>query len=574
MSYNKNKNNPHEGSKDALRSENAGNKAEFIKIAKQQSIKDSKLALKELKKGIFASTLNARETGKGISGDRKSLIHEQVIDRFDQQLKIYNKQHALEIDKLIQSGMKWEDLVVKIDELNKKHKRYVMGLKQAIVYAFRALAGTNKKIEGHEYAIFQSLLTNIIDGYSKNRDLRKIIVNIEQKNIQKEDWDVICDYLAKYELNKSVSRDKDQINFNITALLFRLMDQNQRFQAVLEYAKRSNNQAGERFAESLVKTDVINIKQYEELMKRLGNKKFVLSEQKESEIKLAQLQVRKIQEHVRKKLASPMFINGAERVLNRRTLGGAIITGIGVLTMISNYMAHFNTAKGMGKFVAGFKSPYFWFGALATATGTHITGKAMTAGKHGVGLFDRIIPQPKRLNNPFGVDNDAKLKDRYFNDLVDICKEHRILERWLLYNNGFNDLNGFYRSKNSDLAKIQTEALEPESIKKNNKPIIEQFMDYQIRSGNKKGAEMIKQSIRAYGKKPTENYIVKLIAIGLKIGIPTTRSFHKVKVRGQNFTPYQLLLHRQGVKTIPADDLPEARIAAATSKKNTNNKKK
>lgn len=561
------KKNPHEGSEDALRSARAGNKAEFIKIAKEQHIKDSKLALKELKKGIYASTLNARETGKGISGDRKSLVHQNIYDKFEAKLKIYNKQHALKIDEWIKSGMKWEELVKKIDELNKQHKKRVFGLKQAVVYAFRALAGRNKKIEGKDYAIFHTLIDNIIENYDKNTDFRKIIVNIEQGNLQKKDWDVICSYINKFKLRKNVSSDRDQINYNITALLFRLMDQNQRYRAVLEYAKRTSKSAGERFAESLAMSDVINIKQYEELMKELKGKNYQLSVAHEAEIKLAQDQVRKIQEHVRKKLDSPMFINGAERVLNRRTLGGAIITGIGVLGMVANYMAHFNTTKGPGRFVAGLKSPYFMFGALVTGAGVHITGKSMTAGKHGVGLGNRIIPQPKRLNNPFGVGKNAEIKDRYFSELVDICKDHRILERWLLYENGFNDLNGFYRSKRADLASIQAQALEPESRKKNKKSVIDQFIDYQIKSGNKKGAMMIRQSIKAYGKGPTQRYIVRLIGIGLKIGAPTTTSFHKVKVRGQNFTPYQLLLHRQGVKSIPRSDLPETRVKAAAKKK-------
>ena len=556
----------HEGSKDALRSQSRGSRVEYVKIVKQQHIKDSKLALKELKKGIYAITLKARETTKGISGDRKSLIHQNTLDQFDKGLKVHNKKHALEVDALIKSGMKWEDFIKEMNKLNKKHKRFVVGWSDMLKRAFATLAKSNRKIEGSDYAAFQTMMDNLSAEYHKNTDFRKIIVNIQQRNIQKKDWDVICSYITKYKLRKSVSSDKDRVKYNITALLFRLLDQNQRYQAVLEYSKRTSKAAGARFAESLTMANVLNIKQYEELMKELKGKNYQLSAAHEAELKLGQEQVRKMQEYIRRKLSSPMYINGAERVLNRRTIAGGILTGIGVLGMVANYMSHFNTTKGPGKFLAGLKSPYFMFSTLVAGAGAHITGKAMTVGKYGVGLGNRIIPQPKRLTNPFGVDKGAEQKDSYFTELSDICKDHRILERWLLYEQGFDDLNGFYRKKNFDMAKIKTDALEPESTVKDKRVLIDQFIAYQEKRGNKKGAMMIKQAIRSYGKQPTQNYIVRLIGIGAKIGIPTSKSFHKIKVRGQNFTHYQLLLHRQGVKSIPRSELPETRAKAAAKK--------
>ncbi|MFC1599426.1 hypothetical protein ACFL3T_00170 [Patescibacteria group bacterium] len=560
---------PHQGSQDALKSQRKGKHVETIRMAKTVATKQAAQALKQLKRDMTASTLNARETGKGISGDRKSLIHQRIFDQFEAKMKAYNKQHALAIDKKVKEltarGFKWNDIVNKIKELNLKYKKHIFGLEQSIAYAFRALAGSNKKLEGADYATFQTLFDNISDAYNKNNDFRKTIINIAQGNLNKKDWDMICASIKKYKLRKNVSKDKDRLSYNITALLFRLMDQNQRYQAVLEYAKRNSKAEGARFAESLVMSDVLNIKQYEELMKELKGKNYTLSSAREAEIKLSQLQVRKMREYVRKRLASPMLINGAERMLNRTTIAGGIITGIGILGMISNYMAHFNTTKGAGRFVAGLKSPYFMFGALVTAAGAHITGKGMTAGKHGVGLANRFIPQPKRLNNPFGVGKSAESKDKYFDELVAICKDHRILERWLLNEQGFDDLNGFYRKKNYDLAKIKSDALEPESTRKDKRPLIEQFIAYQESRGNKKGAMMIRRSIKAYGKQPTQQYIVRLIAIGAKVGLPTSRSFNKMKVRGQNFTYHQLLLHKQGVKSIPRSDLPAVRAKAAAA---------
>jgi len=558
--------NPHEGSKDALKSERKGKRIETVKMAKEVAKKQAKLALKQLKKDMFAATINARETKKGVSGDRKSLIHQNIIDQFDKKLGHFHKQHSIEIDKKVKemtaAGFKWSEIVKKIRELNLKYKKNIFGLEQSIAYAFRALAGSNRKIEGSDYAVFQTLFDNISDAYSKDNDFRVTLLHISQGKLSKKDWDMICDKIKMYKLRKDVSKEKDRVNYNITALIFRLLDQNQRYQAVLEYAKRTSKPEGARFAESLVMSGVINIKQYEELMRDLKDKNFKLTDAQEANIKLSQEQVQKVSKMIAKKLDSPMLINGAERMLNRTTIAGGIITGIGILGMVSNYMAHFNATEGPGKFLAGLKSPYFMFGALVTGAGVHITGKGMTAGKQGIGALSKFIPQPKRLNNPFLAYERPKVTDRYFDELVDICNNHRILERWLLYEQGFEDLNGFYRKKKYNMDKIKSEALEPESVSKDKRPIIEQFIAYQEERGNKKGAMMIKQSIKAYGKQATQNYIVRLIAISQEIGAPSSRHFNTKKVRGQRFTYRQLLLHKQGVKSIPRSDLPQARAKA------------
>ncbi len=547
-------NTPGQGNADNLRATRSSEKNEALKQLKNEGIKENtKNSLKELKKYLGSgSTLNARDTLKGQSGDRQSLMLGNVLKKFNDNLLVFEKKYLLEFDTLVKSGLSWDELMRRLQILSARHKKESVGYMQAVKYAFMALAGSDRKLEKKDFAMFNSIIDNITEAYSKDNDFRKILVNIQQEKIQKKDWDVICEYLAQYKFQKDVSSDRDEIRFNINGMLISLMTPNQRYQMVLEFSKRSMGQQAEFLAKSLTMANVLNTRQYEALMKEFQGNNYELSVADESEIKKSQAQMRRIEEGVAKKMGSPMLINGAERVLNRSSLFATLITGIGFLGMASNYMTHFNAAKGAGKFLAGLKSPYFMASLGITAYGVHRLGKGMTAGEHGVGMLSKYMPVPKRLNNPFGVGKAAEQKDGYFGELVDITKNHSILERWLLTQNGFNDLNGFYRKKNYDVAKLNASVFEPESMEQGKKQsLLDEFIEYQESRGNKVGAKMIKQAIDQYGKKAMQTYIVRLIVIGQSIGIPTSNSFNRTTVPTQKYKFVDLLRHRQGVKSLP-----------------------
>lgn len=553
MSKDKQPNAPGQGNAENLKSTRSSEKNEALKQLKEKGIKaNTKNSLKELKKYLGSgSTLNARDTAKGQSGDRQSLMLGNVLKKFNDNLLVFEKKYLLEFDTLVKSGLSWDELLRRIRILEQAHKKESVGYMKAIKYAFMALAGSNRKLEKEDFALFNSLIDNITEVYSKKNDFRKIIVNIQQEKIQKKDWDVICEYIARYRYQKDVSSDRDEVKLNVTGVLISLMTPNQRFQMVMEFSKRTSAQQATFLSKSLTMANVLNVRQYEALMKEFNGKDYALNIADESEIKKAQAQMRRIDKGIAKKMESPMLINGAERVLNRSSIFSALITGIGFVGMVSNYMTHFNSSKGAGKFLAGLKSPYFMLSAGITAYGVHRLGKGMTAGEHGIGMLSKYMPTPKRLNNPFGVGKKAEQKDNYFGELVDITQNHSILERWLLTQNGFNDLNGFYRKKNYDVAKLNSSVFERESNKKDKKPLLDEFIEYQENRGNKIGAKMIKQAIDQYGRKAVQTYVVRLIVIGQSIGIPTSNSFNRTNVPTQKYKFIDLLRHRQGVKSLP-----------------------
>lgn len=542
-----------QGNEDNLKSTRSSEKNDALKEMKEQGIKvNTKDALKELKKYVGSgATLGARDSMRGQSGDRQSLMTGNIIKRFHKELLVFEKRYLLEFDTLVKSNLSWDELMRRLRRLEQDHKRESIGYMQAIKYAFMALAGSDRKLSKADFAVFNSLIDNITEAYSEDNDFRKIIVNIQQKKIQKKDWDLICKYVAKYEFKKDVSNDRDEIRFNVTGLLVSLMTPNQKYQMVMEFSKRTTTQQAEILAESLALANVLNVRQYESLMKEFQGKDYELSTAKEADIKKSQAQMKKINQAVAAKMGTPMLINGAERVLNRSSIFAGVITGLGFIGMVSNYMTNFNSASGAGKLIAGLKSPYFLFSAGITAYGVHRLGKGMTAGEHGVGMLSKYMPVPERLNNPFGVGKQAEQKDEYFTELTNITQSHSILERWLLTQNGFNDLDGFYRKKNFDTAKLNAGIFEPESLPKGSKPMLDEFIAYQEKRGNKIGAKMIRQAIDQYGRDAVQKYVVRLLVIGKSLGVPTSKSFNNTTVPNQKYKFVDLLRYRQGVKSLP-----------------------
>lgn len=561
MVDNKQNDSLHKGTPDALKSDRAQNKAETIKFKKEEIQGSTALALKDLKKSIFAPTLEARNS------DLPSVRYGRFLEKFEGELKKYESVYLKKFDDLLDSKLTDKQLFDEMDRLNREYKTKALGLKRAIEYAIKALAGTNRQLEKKDFAYLYSLLDNISNLYSKDNKIADMMTHIYHGNLNRKEWDTVCGYIKQYDFKEKVTGAGDEIKQNVTAMLIRIMDQNQRYKLVIEFSKRYSNAEAAKLAEGMVSANLLNLKQYEVLMKEFNGKNFKLSAAKEEEIKKQQAIMMRINQGVEKNIKKAMFVQG--RILNRYSVASLGLTLIGTLGMVANYMTHFNKNKGFKKYLAGFKSPYFWLSAVGAGAGVHFLGKGMTAGSHGVGLLDKIIAKPKPMTNPFEGTSNADLKLAKFNELSDICSNHRLLERWLLYNNGFDDIQKFYAKKRFNIHRLRTSVKEKgrrPGEKEPKKRLVVEFIEFQKAEGNKLGAKMIEQAVGTYGADAVEMYIYRLTVISSTLGITSSRMFRKQSVHGRMFTHHELLLHTQGIKGIPRARLPEAQAAAAKAK--------
>ncbi len=547
-------------------------RADYLREQKGNIKKDTKEALKELKKKMHTLTVGSR------GGDIPSLRHGRFLDKAERNLRKIEQKYLKEFDALVEHDMTYEDLLRSIDQLHRRHKEEALGYKDAIVYAVRAFAGPRGKIRKEEYAYFYSILENI-DKLSEHygTDIGVLFAHIQQGNLNKKEWDTICGYINQYPYQKNVSSGGDSVRLSVTAFLFKAFDTNQRYKAVIEYSKRYDKDDASKLAESLAKANVINIKQYEQLMKELNGEKYELTKQKEKQLRKAQEGTKKLLKGLKRKLNSSLVINGAERVLNRKNIASFLLTGIGTLGMAANYLAHLQSGKGLGRLVAGFKSPHFMFSAAVTAGGVHMLQKGMRAGSHGESYLSTWLRGPKRLTNPFGAGKNAEVKDGHFQELVNIFGDHKLIEKYFLNQKGFDDLASFYTAKRFDAAKRKASTKEDKGERMGEgMDLFNEYIQYVEKKHGKGSSEaiMLKETANRYGKAIMTKYLIKIAAAQQALGITTSEYFKKNNIRGNPFTHKDLLLHRQGVKSIPRAQLPEVRAKKAAEKAKKKRQKK
>lgn len=542
---------PSEKAPKLSRNEEAKQRARIIR-------KQTKSALGELRAKMSTLTRGAKDA------DLPSVRHGRFLELAEKRLKEIEAKYLKDIDALFSQASV------------KSHKQEALAFVNTIKELFKQRAGVKGTIEQSEYAYFYSYLENIII-LSKHygADISLLFTHIQQGNLSKKEWDTICKYIKQYPYKKSVTNGGDAVNLSVTAFLFKALDQNQRFMAVKEFSKRYGGKEAEKLADSLVKANVINLKQYEMLMKEIQKSDYSLSRQKELEIKRAQDTSRRILRGVKKRLGSSMAINGAERVLNRRNIGSFILTGIGTLGMVANYLANMQSAKGLGKLVAGFKSPYFMFSAAVTAGGVHMLQKGMAAGRHGESFFTKLLARKKRLSNPFGYSRNAEIRSAHFEDLVNIFKNHRLLERYFTdpTEKGFDDMTAFYTAKKMKQERQKADIRESQSSTKTGSlNLYEDYLKFveRTRGKNSRSAITLREAGRQYGKATMSRHLAKIATAQQALGIISTEYFNKTNIKQQRFTHKDLLLHRQGVKSIPKAKLPEERAKkTAEAKKKT-----
>jgi hypothetical protein len=74
---------------------------------------------------------------------------------------------------------------------------------------------------------------------------------------------------------------------------------------------------------------------------------------------------------------------------------------------------------------------------------------------------------------------------------------------------------------------------------------------------------MFRETGNRYGKAIMTRHLVKIAAAQQALGITTSEYFNKTNMRSQLFTHKDLLLHREGVRSIARAKLPEVRAQKA-----------
>lgn len=524
---------------------------ETLKQIGQAIKKHTKESLRKLKIEMNQMTLGARDKG----GDRPSLRQQRFEEIVGEKLKKQQKGFLEKLNDMFASYDNKEDYARFLERVKKETERTKKDMtryQQAVLYSVRCLAGYNGKIEVGDYAYFYTLLENISDLYGKNVKIGEVFAHIKKDTLKKADWDVLCKNIKTTKMK--LSNSATELKLSTSAFFIKMMKPHQRMQLLREFNDRYKSPEAKKLADQMVQTNVISLKQHDVFMTEITGSSYVRSKKEEKLIRERRRQASMLTQEVRKNLKNPMAINAAERIINRKSIGSAIITGIGVLGMFTNYMAGISSGKGIGRFFKGLKSPYFLLSAGVTAGGVHAFTGSLHPGK-GVGALDKLISKPRRLDNPFGASEKAEKQDAHMKRLAAICADHSVMEDWLLQNKGFDDLWGFYSKKRFDSTKLKSKMLtkkQREKIKKApKKGLYEELLDYvEHTRGNKRGATRLREAKRLYGKAAVENMIFESTVSAYSLGINTTAAFHR-KTTKRNVKYHDLFLYRQGVKPRP-----------------------
>jgi len=526
-----------------------------IKEHKEKIVKDiTKQALKEFKIGFIKISRGA------LKSDLTSVRHGRVIDKVEAKLKEFEAENLKKIDELLDRKMPYAEFIRELDRLKKLQKRKAYGWKNSLLDALRKFGGKNGQLERKDYAYIYSL----VDGVNKicGMDTEALFAHIKSNNLNKKEWDKVCDLIHQNPNKSRLTNAGDEIKLSVTAMLFKIMDPYQKYQAVKEYSKRYPKAKAINLAESLTKTGALNIRQYEALMRDFKGPQYKLTQAKEKEIKTAQKVTQRIIRGVDRKLGGAMFVQG--RMINRYQIAKGIFTGIGALTVVTAYMSNFNSKEGLAKLLPP-TSPYFFAGAAAVAGGSHMVQKGMYAGKHGQGWLNGIIPKPKRLSNPFGLGTPAKVKERHFEKMTEIFQDNRLIEEYFVNQKGFDDLSGFYTKRRFEAAKKVTSVKEKKpKITGRSKSLFDDYVKYVEKKHGKNSPQaiMLRETGRRYGKATMSKHLVEIAAVQQEVGIPTSKAFKKSKVRGQLFTFNNLYDDLSGKKPIQRSKRPAIRAAA------------
>ncbi len=525
--------------------------AETRDMSKKEVLDSTKGNLSQLKRDMNRMTLGARG-----EGDRISLRQQKFEERVEKELQKVQEPVLKQLDEMFASYNGTEDyakFLTRVRELVDKSKQDVTKLQQSILYSVRCLAGYDRKITAEDYAYFDSILDNISEMYSKDVKLVDILSNIQKENLTSADWDAICNNIKSKSFKRTPTSAMDEIKLSTSAFFVQMMTPDQRTQLLIEFSKRHGKDHATELANQMVNSSLITLKQHEKAMTEITGAEYIRTEEDEKHIRQQRVQAEMIAKEIGNKLKSPLAINAAERLFNRKSLGSLLITGIGVMGMVTNYMNGLNTGKGIGKWFNGLTNPYFIFSAAVAGGGYHALTGAMHPGK-GVGAFDKFIGKPRELDNLFGTGDISQKQDTQMKILAETCADHKSIEDYLLSKEtkGFDDIWSFYQKKDFDQRKLKSNLLtEDQKKQKGKKGLYDEFLEYvEKERGNERGAVRIREAERLYGKAKVERMIFNVTVASHTLGINTTDGFYGQTTQ-QNLKYHDIFLYRQGVGPKP-----------------------
>ncbi|MBN1494842.1 hypothetical protein JW911_03865 [Candidatus Peregrinibacteria bacterium] len=531
--------------------------------------KTTKERLQGVRSKLNTPSMSTRTTDKG------ALEYQAALNTFEKKLKVFEAQKLKILEGMIPqrelTPQEQADFIKKLETLLANWKTESALITNAIKASITALCGARGAIKPGDLAKFESIAENISVLYMKDKRMPQLIINIQMNRLAKEDWDIICKHLRESSYESKTTTDLDRINLSVSAFLFSLMDPATRYQAVLEYHKREpNTQKTKDFVDALTQCSVLNKVQYEELMKVITkDQNFKMSQDQEKALINKQAEVARVTRKVQEKMSSSGYVNGAQRVLNAKSIGAFLLAGVGAITMITNYFREFGQAKGIAaKLTAGFKNPHFLFGAAVAGTGAHLLGSTMTAGKGAAGTFHKWLYRNKSKENPFGMDKPATIKNNQFDVLASYLTDYRLLNDYLVNKNGFTDMNTFWNKNHYTKQRMETEARIRQKPKAGGIQPRPDFYDKyleQVRKENMDGYSYLQRLNAVYGKDRMKQIFFTLFVSTRTLGITSSEHFKNHPNAGRPpFTYYQLLRSKQGIERIPAPATPAGSSAGTT----------
>ncbi|MBU1446456.1 hypothetical protein KKD70_04290 [Patescibacteria group bacterium] len=520
-----------------------------IDYSAKEITSNTQKALSELKGSLVAPTIKAR-SGK----DRPSTQHVTMLERIEKKMKSFEaefNQQLIDLNKNA-SSISYKEIIEKSNKIIEAHKEKVFSYGQAITYAVLALAGPNNKIEPEDYARFDMLIDNVTQLHEKNVNITEVIGHIRQRAMTKQDVQYVCRMLKKHEYKEQINTDRDKIGGSASALFVSIMNPYQRYKVLQEYAKIYSPDEAKKLIDTFTETSIITIKQREQLFSEINKSPYQTSQDEEKKFFQAREINEKLYAGIREKMNSPMAINGAERILNRRSLLAGAITAIGAMGMITNYMIHFNSSdKWSEKLTAGLTKPHFWIGAAAAAGGVHYLGKGMTPGE-SVGFFDKIVPSPKPAGNPFGYGDKAGLQNEKMNELAEISSNHSLIEKWVVNGGGFESLDKFVNiKKRKEIIDKNALKIKGKSEKNKDMPKMSDFAQLEtwLKNNDREGYLVLMSSKQRYGVVKTKSIFDRLIGIHDVLGITSKQRFETkgIVTYGQNYSYKDILRDKQGL---------------------------
>ncbi|MBA4336953.1 hypothetical protein C0416_04255 [bacterium] len=547
------------GEKPEIQPEKNGMRSKEIDVhiaTRDMAKEDIKKSATEDRKHLVGQVNRMTVKARGEGGDIPSLIEQGFRERMEEKNKKMYEPVLKELDDMFATYDSKEDyqkFLGRVRELVDKSKKDVTKLNQAVLYAVKALAGYNGKIEVGDYAYFNTLLDNIYEIYDKETKVVEIFANLQKESLTEADWDVICKNIKSTSFTRIGVSAGDELKLSISAFFVEVMTPAQRTQLLIEFNKRYGKKDAAEFANQMVRASIISQKQYKFVMTEITGTEYVINEEEEKRITKARIDAEILTRRIKENLNNPLAINAMERLFNGKAVGGYILSILGILGAISNWMNGLKEGKGLiGKLTKGLTNPYTWLSAGVGTLGAVGVKGAMTPGASSA-LGEPSMIALKQPDNVFGTHEMAGKQDYQMTVLADICADHDIVEDWLLNDKGFDDVWKFYQKKNFDERKLKSGMLtaqQKKEIGKGNESLYDEFLKYLDTKEDKSGAMKMRRAKDKYGQASVERMIFNITVAAHTLGINSTKGFNEQTTQ-KNIKYSDIFRDRQGLGPKP-----------------------